>query len=533
VEDPLVSDVADVSASSGQSGRRGQRAAPMPPSFDPADEDLVARLEEGAAAALETLYDRYSALAYSHARRIRPDDGMSVAVVHEVFLTLWRDPRRFHPTRGRLASLLLSEVHQRALDAVRRDGGPGLTAIPEFVSDEGPAAAPMDSGPVGGGSASAGSAGAGSAGSATLVAEPIRDALGQLSREQRRAVALEFYGGYTQREVAAITGAELGTVTSRTYTAVQRLRRALIPPALQPDEPSGGGRGSVKPRCADVEQAVGWALRVLEPGDEDLFTEHLLTCPACRDMVRRTEDLIWAMAAADEQVEPPAEQRDRLLAAVAASPQVPEDQRVRPWPELLPPPPARSPQAYSLAWNPGRPAVRSTASERAQARNRSARRRRIGLLVATVVVAVIGIAGISLRQFGGARQEQAARANADDAQRILAQLDLPGARHATLNSPSGQPVAGLLLYEGQIQLASVALPVNNADHTAYVLWEMSGGRPVPVGTFDVHPGDHGLHPVGAQPPQADPSTSYAISIENGRRAPDSPGLVVATGQVAS
>ena len=504
----------------------------MPPSFDPPDEQLVERLEEGATAAVEMLYDRYSALAYSHARRIRPDDGLAQDVVHEVFLTVWSDPRRFHPTRGRLASLLLSEVHQRALDLVRREGGPGLQAIPEFVSGDEPAAGPRDAHAPGGGSVGAGSAG-GSAGSATLVAEPIRDALGQLSPEQRRAVALEFYGGYTQREVAAITGAEMGTVASRTYTAAQRLRRALVPPVMEPDERSGSVRGSVKPRCADVEQAVGWALRVLEPGDEDLFTEHLLTCPACRDMVRRTEDLIWAMAAADEQAEPPAEQRDRLLAAVAASPQISEEQRVRPWPELPPPPPARSPQAYSLAWNPARPVVSSTTSDLAEARRRSARRRRIGLLVATVVVAVIGIAGISLRQFGGARQEQAARANADDAQRILAQLDVPGARHAVLNSPSGQAAAGLLLYDGQIQLASVALPVNNADHTTYVLWEMSGDRPAAVGTFDVHPGDHGLHPVGAQPPQADPSTSYAISIENGRRAPDLPGLVVATGQVAN
>jgi len=527
-----VSDVADISASSGQSGRRGHRAAPMPPSFDPPDEQLVERLEGGASAAVEVLYERYSALAYSHARRIRPGGGLAEDVVHEVFLAVWRDPRRFDPTRGRLASLLLSEVHQRALDLVRREGGPGLPAIPEFVSGDEPAVAPMDARALGGGSVGAGSAG-GAAGSTTLVAEPIRDALGQLSPEQRRAVALEFYGGYTQREVAAITGSELGTVASRTYTAVQRLRRALIPPAMEPDERSGGVRGSVKPRCGDVEQAVGWALRVLEPGDEDLFTEHLLTCAACRDMVRRTEDLIWAMAAVDEQAEPPAEQRDRLLAAVAATPQVPEEQRVRPWPELPPPPPARSPQAYSLAWNPARPAVRSTTSDQAEARRRSGRRRRIGVLVATVVVALIGIAGISLRQFGGARQEEAARASADDAQRILAQLDLPGARRAVLNSPSGQPAAGLLLSDGQIQLVSVALPVNDADHTTYVLWEMSGDQPAAVGTFDVHPGDHGLHPVGAQPPQADPSTSYAISIENGRRAPDLPGLVVATGQVAN
>ena len=55
------------------------------------------------------------------------------------------------------------------------------------------------------------------------------EALGRLPAEQREALALAYYGGYTQREVAALTGVPLGTVKSRMFTGVQRLRTVLGP----------------------------------------------------------------------------------------------------------------------------------------------------------------------------------------------------------------------------------------------------------------------------------------------------------------
>ena len=62
-----------------------------------------------------------------------------------------------------------------------------------------------------------------------VVAGQVRAALGRLPEEQRHALALAYYGGYTQREVAALTGVPLGTVKSRMFTGVQRLRGALGP----------------------------------------------------------------------------------------------------------------------------------------------------------------------------------------------------------------------------------------------------------------------------------------------------------------
>jgi RNA polymerase sigma-70 factor (ECF subfamily) len=203
-----VADVADRSASSGKPGRGGRGGLLASRSFDPPDEQLVARVAEGESAALGTLYDRYGRLAYSQARRVCADAGPAEDAVREVFLTLWRDPQSYDPARGSFSSWLLAVVHHRAVDAVRegatRSAGRGA---PESVAG----------GQVG-------------------------EALGQLSGEQRRTVALAFYGGYTQQEVAAITGAPVGLVGIRMYSGAQRLRRLLTSTPAGAAETSGGGR---------------------------------------------------------------------------------------------------------------------------------------------------------------------------------------------------------------------------------------------------------------------------------------------------
>jgi RNA polymerase sigma-70 factor (ECF subfamily) len=224
---PLVADVADVSASSGNSGRSARRGALAPRSFDPPDEQLMQQVGEGSTQALGQLYDRYGRLAYSHARRICADQGLAEDVVQEVFLALWRDPHRFDQSRGRFSSWLLAVAHHKAVDAVRRESSARRHTVPASAADE----RSVPAGP-----------GADQAALGSVVTGQVRDALGQLPDEQRRAIALAFYGGYTQREVAAITGVPLGTVKSRMYNGVRRLRRVLIPSQWEPTERTGGTR---------------------------------------------------------------------------------------------------------------------------------------------------------------------------------------------------------------------------------------------------------------------------------------------------
>jgi len=87
----------------------------------PSDTDLVRRVRDADTTALSELYQRFVRLCYSLAYRICADDGLAEEVVQEVFLTLWRDPGRFDPARGKFVTWLLTVTHHRAVDALRRE----------------------------------------------------------------------------------------------------------------------------------------------------------------------------------------------------------------------------------------------------------------------------------------------------------------------------------------------------------------------------------------------------------------------------
>lgn len=190
---------------------------PVPPALSmgegPSDVELVRRLGDADGAALAQLYQRFGRPCYSLARRICADEGLAEDVVQEVFLTLWRDPSRFDPARGGFATWLLTLIHHKAVDAVRRESTlrRRMVAAPEAGEDWSPTPVP----------------GADQAAMARVAAGQVRAALHRLPVEQRQVLALAYFGGHTQREIAVLTGVPLGTVKSRMFTAVQRLRSLL------------------------------------------------------------------------------------------------------------------------------------------------------------------------------------------------------------------------------------------------------------------------------------------------------------------
>jgi len=210
-----VADVADAPDAPNRRDRAAARPKSVGRGHDPADEMLVARIVDGDQTALGTLYDRYGRPAYSLARRICADEGLAEDVVQEVFLAFWRDPRRFDAGRGTFGTWLLTLVHHKSVDAVRREATIRRRTVPAADDGDEWSAPP---GP-----------GADQAALGSVVAGQVRDALGRLPAEQRQALALAYYGGYTQREVATLTGVPLGTVKSRMFTGVQRLRSVLGP----------------------------------------------------------------------------------------------------------------------------------------------------------------------------------------------------------------------------------------------------------------------------------------------------------------
>lgn len=210
--------VADEARSSGPRMDRWQSSSQPTAAVDsvaqgPCDAELVRRLGDADRAALSALYQRFGRLCYSLARRICADEGLAEDVVQEVFLALWREPTRFDPSRGEFATWLLTLVHHRAVDRVRQQTtvGRGVVAAPEVGEDRSATRVPD----------------ADAARMVRVAAGQVHAALDRLPVEQRRVLALAYFGGHTQREIAVLTGVPLDTVRSRMLAAVQRLRSLL------------------------------------------------------------------------------------------------------------------------------------------------------------------------------------------------------------------------------------------------------------------------------------------------------------------
>ena len=198
----------------GTPGGDGGRARPTARREGPPDEVLVLRLADGDRSALGELYDRYGRVAYSLTCRICVDAGLAEDVVQEVFLAVWSAPQRYDGARGAFVTWLLTLVHHKSVDAVRRESTIRRRTVPE-AGDGDDWSPPPDPG-------------ADHAALGAVAAAQVRAALGTLPSEQRVTLALAYYGGYTQREVATLTGVPLGTVKSRMFNGVQRLRDLLV-----------------------------------------------------------------------------------------------------------------------------------------------------------------------------------------------------------------------------------------------------------------------------------------------------------------
>jgi len=188
-------------------GLSGRVASPS----DDADRAVLVLVANGQLDALQDLYDKYRTMAYSIALRITADASLAEDVVQDAFLGAWRNAGRYVEGKGSVKTWLLSIVHHRAVDAVRRRRPtvdlPEREAVPPAnltLPDIWPEVA------------------------GNLEREEIAAALATLSEVQREAIELAYFGGLTQQEIAARTDTPLGTVKSRIRLGLLALRRAIV-----------------------------------------------------------------------------------------------------------------------------------------------------------------------------------------------------------------------------------------------------------------------------------------------------------------
>ena len=176
-----------------------------------ADEELMALVAALDADAFEVVYDRHCGPAFALAFRICGSRPAADDVCQEAFLAAWRSAARFDPSVGSVRSWLLTIVHNRAIDQLRR-----VTRVRDrTISDDTAAerlAAPDDT------EASA------------IAAQAVDEAAGMLERlpdEQRQVVELAFFSGYSHSEIAELLNLPLGTVKTRMRRGLERLRNHL------------------------------------------------------------------------------------------------------------------------------------------------------------------------------------------------------------------------------------------------------------------------------------------------------------------
>ena len=176
---------------------------------------LVAPVDD---AALAEPYDRYGRVAFGPAVRVLRDCALAEDAVQESFLTIWRSAARFVPERARARTWILTLVHRRAVDLVGQEQRRRAVAFDERVEE------PVES------------EGSDEATWLSLERERIAGALAQLPDPQREALELAYFQGFTQSELAVRLGEPLGTIKSRMFNGLGRLRDLLQEAAPEEEE---------------------------------------------------------------------------------------------------------------------------------------------------------------------------------------------------------------------------------------------------------------------------------------------------------
>ena len=184
------------------------------------DEALVALVARSDESALAELYDRVGRVAYGLAFRVLRDDRLAEDAVQEAFLGVWRTAAGFRAERAKASTWILTLVHRRAVDLVRREERRRADPLDDETRDLATSGSAEDAAWLG------------------FERERVQSALRQLPDAQREAIELAYYGGYSQSELAERLGLPLGTIKSRMFAGLARLRELL-------DE--GAEEGSWKP----------------------------------------------------------------------------------------------------------------------------------------------------------------------------------------------------------------------------------------------------------------------------------------------
>ena len=181
----------------------------LPPGAPTAPSDLLllGLIAEGDLEAFQTFYDRYAGRVLAYVRQLsRTREGTEEDVVQEVFVTVWRRAASFRPERGDPAGWLFTVTRNKLVDLWRRRGEPAAAALDglEVLSEPGVSVSER--------------------GDLRLT---MHQALARVAPDQRRAIEMAYFGGFTYEETAQRLDLPVGTLKSRIRSGLKSLRVVL------------------------------------------------------------------------------------------------------------------------------------------------------------------------------------------------------------------------------------------------------------------------------------------------------------------
>jgi RNA polymerase sigma factor (sigma-70 family) len=181
---------------------------------EPSDEALLNAIASGAVWAMDSLYQRYSRILYSLAYRMVADHQVAEDLLQDAFLAVWRRATTYSPQSGAARSWLISIMHHRTIDylrRVRRRSTIQEAPLEELELNE--STAHPD---------------AWDAAWQSVKSSHVRAALMQIPTEQRMVIELAYFQGWTHTEIAQGTQIPLGTIKARLRLGLLHLKKVLI-----------------------------------------------------------------------------------------------------------------------------------------------------------------------------------------------------------------------------------------------------------------------------------------------------------------
>ena len=180
---------------------------------EPDDAALIERIARAQKDAFSELYDRYNRLVFSIAYAILRDRAITEEVTLDVFVRVWQRAKTYRPERAKVSTWLAAITRHQAIDILRRKKSHPqagsldweVVSLPNGLATR----APEERTEL------------------ALQRERVRDALAQLPDEQRQALALAYFRGYSHTQIAEALKQPLGTIKTRIRLGMQKLRQLL------------------------------------------------------------------------------------------------------------------------------------------------------------------------------------------------------------------------------------------------------------------------------------------------------------------